>query len=319
MSKILQYELWQECNNRCTYCTLGRENFYTPERLKIAAINKAIQDIKKLNKGEVSTLGFIGGEFFQGQLFHPEVKQAFVELIDTSNELLNKGIINELWINATLTIGDQADFFETLNKIDKKDCLWVLTSWDNLGRFHTPKMFEAWQNNLYRIHREYPEVRINITTIITKVFIDDYLSGDFNIADFEQQYHAKLFLKTPVKPDDLSHRTKYEINDHLRYWFFPREKDFMMFLVTFLEREGESAYDNLFSNDLKAEELHKNFNIDELRDVVFIRNSDFEEKLYCDKSLKNIEQSPCGHSNIYKCFADTDSCAVCLKQFVKNF
>ena len=80
MSKILQYELWQECNNRCTYCTLGNNAVKTPDYMKLESINTAISELRQLVKGEVSTLGFIGGEFFQGQLYNPEVKQAFFDL-----------------------------------------------------------------------------------------------------------------------------------------------------------------------------------------------------------------------------------------------
>ena len=137
MNKNIQYELWQECNNHCTYCTLGRSNnCKTSDEMKLEAIKTAIKEIRNLSKGEVSALGFIGGEFFQGQLHNLSVKSAFMELVDVSNSLLSSGYINELWFNATLIDTDQSDLIMTIDRIENKDKLWILTSYDTKGRFH---------------------------------------------------------------------------------------------------------------------------------------------------------------------------------------
>ena len=68
MSQVLQYELWRECNCKCTFCTLGEDNLKTDTQLKLKSMQTAIDDIKNMKAGEHETLGFIGGEFFQGQL-----------------------------------------------------------------------------------------------------------------------------------------------------------------------------------------------------------------------------------------------------------
>lgn len=316
MSKILQYELWQECNNRCTYCTLGNNAVKTPDYMKLESINTAISELRQLVKGEVSTLGFIGGEFFQGQLHNREVKQAFFDLIDLSNQLLNDGIINELWLNATLTIGDQRDLYNTLNRIDRKDKVWILTSFDSLGRFHHLNMLDNWYYHMDKLYKEYPEIRRNTTSIITGDFIKLYLNGTIDLTKFSLSNHTEVFLKTPVKPDDKCEMSRVELNKLFGYEFFPKKKDFINFLFKYKEREGDTAFNKLFSNELKAEELHKNFNESELRNVVFHRNKDFVESLDCDKNLKEIEALNCGHSQVYQCYVDSDDCAVCDKAMI---
>jgi len=316
MSKILQYELWQECNNFCDYCTLGHNITKTSDKMKLQALTTTIIELLNLKKGEVSTLGFIGGEFFQGQLHNPEVKRAFMTLIDLSNCMLIEGDINELWLNATLTIGDQKDLYEAINKIEQKNKLWILTSYDIIGRFHTFNMLKNWEKHMALIHKKYPEVRINTTSILTGSFIQAYLRDDIDIHAFEQKYDTHVFFKTPVKPDDKCNMTRAEINNEMGYDFFPTRMEFMQFLLKYREREGLESYQNLFSNDLKAEELHKNFNDESLRNVVFHRSSDFKEELDCDKSLKEIELLPCGHSNVYQCYSDHDGCAICDKKVV---
>lgn len=316
MSKILQYELWQECNNFCSYCTLGHNIFKTPDKMKLEAINTAIRELQYLVKGEVSTLGFIGGEFFQGQLHNPEVKNAFWSLIDLSNCLLNSEVIENLWINATLTLGTQKDLYDILDRIDRTDRVWILTSYDNIGRFHYDDMLKNWEKHMAYIHDRYPDIKINTTSILTGSFIKAYLNDTIDIQQFQKKYDTKIFLKTPVKPDDKTNMTKEEINDEMGYDFFPTRIDFMKFLLKFKEKEGLEEYQNLFSNDLKAEELHKNFNDEKLRNVTFHRPSDFKEELDCDKDLKTIEILPCGHSNVYQCYADSNECVICDKKMV---
>jgi hypothetical protein len=316
MSKTLQYELWQECDNHCTYCTLGRNNIKTPKELKLLAINNALKDIKGLTEGEVSTLGFIGGEFFQGQIDDTEVKNAFTNLLATSNKLLQDNVIKELWINATLTKNNDSLYEILDNVITEKDKLWILTSYDRIGRFHTLDHFKNWEDNISKIHELYPEIRINTTMIITGDFIRGYLEDEIDLHEFEYKYGTCVYLKTPVKPDDLCDKTKEEINEKFKYSFFPREIDFTKFLMKYREKEGIEAYTRLFSNELKAEELHKNYNDNVLRDITFTRNSEYKETLDCDKSVKDIEESKCGHSSIYKCFVDTDGCAICCKRLI---
>lgn len=316
MGKILQYELWQECNNFCDYCTLGHNITKTPNKMKLQSLVTTLIELTKLKKGEVSTLGFIGGEFFQGQLCTPEIKAAFMSLIDYSNCMLIEEDIKELWLNATLTIGTQKDLYETIERIEQKDKLWILTSYDTIGRFHNARKLKNWEKHINLIHEKYPEIRINTTSILTGSFIQSYLRDEIDINAFEQKYDTTLFLKTPVKPDDKCNMTRAEINDEMGYDFFPTRSEFMQFLLKFKEKEGIGAYQKLFSNDLKAEELHKNFNDDKLRNVIFRRPSNFNEELDCDKSLKEIEQLQCGHSNIYQCYVDHEGCAICDKEVV---
>ena len=41
MGKQIQFELWQECNSQCKFCYLGKDNRYTPNELKLSAMQKA--------------------------------------------------------------------------------------------------------------------------------------------------------------------------------------------------------------------------------------------------------------------------------------
>ena len=312
MSLQIQYELWRECNCNCTYCTLGFDNHKTENELKLQSMQTAIDEMKNFEPNEHQTVGFIGGEFFQGQLNTPEIKSKFMELIKVANDLLNNHIVKDLWLNASLLIGNQKDLYEAIDLIDDKTKLWILTSYDSIGRFHTPKMLETWQYHMKNIHNLYPEIKLNTTSILTGDFIEKYLNDNIDIKEFKATYHTNLFLKTTVKPGHLSHLSKQEINDKIGN-FFPTQERFQEFLFTFYMREGAEEYHNLFSNDLRADEVRKNYNIDTKRNIKFIRDKQTLEETI-DLIDEHIDNLSCGHSTIYQCYVDSDDCCICNKQ-----
>ena len=48
MGKQLQFELWKECNSKCTFCYLGNTNRFTSEETKLYNLEKALSTIKNL-------------------------------------------------------------------------------------------------------------------------------------------------------------------------------------------------------------------------------------------------------------------------------
>ena len=313
MKKQMQFELWDECNSKCTFCHLCNKNNITPNKTKLNMIQDTLDKISDLSiYDEYDTIGFIGGEFFQGQLNTPEIKSKFMELIKVANDLLNNHIVKDLWLNASLLIGNQKDLYEAIDLIDDKTKLWILTSYDSIGRFHTPKMLETWQYHMKNIHNLYPEIKLNTTSILTGDFIEKYLNDNIDIKEFKATYHTNLFLKTTVKPGHLSHLSKQEINDKIGN-FFPTQERFQEFLFTFYMREGAEEYHNLFSNDLRADEVRKNYNIDTKRNIKFIRDKQTLEETI-DLIDEHIDNLSCGHSTIYQCYIDSDDCCICNKQ-----
>ena len=209
-------------------------------------------------------------------------------------------------------MGNQKDLYEAIDLIDDKTKLWILTSYDSIGRFHTPKMLETWQYHMKNIHNLYPEIKLNTTSILTGDFIEKYLNDNIDIKEFKATYHTNLFLKTTVKPGHLSHLSKQEINDKIGN-FFPTQERFQEFLFTFYMREGAEEYHNLFSNDLRADEVRKNYNIDTKRNIKFIRDKQTLEETI-DLIDEHIDNLSCGHSTIYQCYVDSDDCCICNKQ-----
>ena len=318
MGKTKQFELWRECNCKCDFCTLGNENEFTSEKLKLEAIKSAYDEIFGLKIGDLDTVGFIGGEFFQGQLGDKNsfVREKFFELMKLCNHQLSQGIINQVWICASLLIGKQFDLWHTLNIFKEDNNLnkvWVLTSWDTEGRFHNPKMVDTWIKNMNTLSWLYPDVRINTTTILTGSFINSYLDETFNLDEFKALYNTSFFFKPPVKPDNLLDKTNEEINKIIPN-FFPKRNDFLTFLITFRSREGQDEYNKLYSNDLRADEIVKNYNEEDKRGLVFIRDKEhMSEHIEDIPDDENIQILPCGHPKMFQCYSDSDVCCICDK------
>lgn len=309
----LQFELWQECNSLCDYCYLGKENRKTPEHLKLKSIKDAYEKISDLSiySGEhpVQALSYLGGEFFQGQLNTSEIHDEFMKLMDKTAWLLKEGYIKQVWIYATMTIGDQKEMYETLDKFDmSSNGFWLLTSYDTIGRFHTPKMLETWQYHMKNVYEKYPNIRLNTTTIITQDLVERYNAGEFTFHDFMEKYHTALFFKQAGRGS----LTKEEMNARLNNRFFPKRSDTIKFFAKFMTQEGPALYDKLFNIQYRADNLYRNFNDEEHHMKLFHRdkNSKSEETLP-DGSLELL---PCGHVIHYQAYADSDECILCDRQ-----
>lgn len=314
MGKQLQFELWEECNSKCKFCYLGRENNFTPDHLKINACKNALEKISDLsNYPEYDTLAYLGGEFFQGQMNNPSIKKAFMELMNKTVELLNKEIIKQVWIYATLTIGDQKDLYDVLKLFEgHKGDLWVLTSYDTLGRFHTKKMEDNWSFHMKNIHQLYPDILFNITTILSEDCIDKYLSGELSFKKMMEEYHSTFFFKQCG-----ASTTKQDMMMKLNHFFPPREK-FLKFLKKFRQEESPIMWDKLFNIKYRADMLYRNGNDEDHQMMENIRHKDSKNEVELNIQSPETATGPCGHLLVYYAYSDCDGCVLCDKQMIEE-
>ena len=311
--KQLQFELWQECNSKCVFCYLGKENNCTKDELKINACKNALKKISDLSiYKEYDTLSYLGGEFFQGQLNNPEVKTIFMELMKKTTELLNSGYIENVWIYATLTIGDQKDLYETLDLFkNHKGNLWVLTSYDTIGRFHTQKMLDNWKYHMHHIHELYPDIKFNITTILSEDCIEKYLSGELSFKKMMEEYNCAFFFKQCGWGD----KSKEEFNKILPK-FFPKRETFLKFLRKFKSEESPLMWDKMFNIKYRADSLYRNFNDINHQMVENIRNKNSKKELQISGNPAETETLKCGHLQSYQAYIDSDECVLCDKEMI---
>lgn len=311
--RTLQFELWQECNNLCDFCYLGKENRKTPDSFKIESLNRAIDTVSDLsNYPKFNCIGLIGGEFFQGQLRNPEVKELFYKLIDKIAELYNTNVIQEFWVSATLTIGKQTELYEILNKFKDTNNVWILTSWDIVGRFKTQKMLDTWEYHVKHLREVYPDLKVNCCTILSGVLIDKYLSDEFGtFQDFAENHDISFFFKLPgpfgsFEEKDMQTRIiAIKETNKLIPNFHPKRKDFLKFLIKFKSEESESMWTRLFDIQYRSDELIRNFNDGATTNVKRDKYKRAED------SITPIME--CGHVLTYMPYCDEVKCGFCDK------
>lgn len=332
--KSYQWELWSECNSKCNFCYLGKENTNCSIERHIKSLIDLNKAIDSLDFNIYDNVSLIGGEFFQGQLKDESVRYLFYTTLKKLFTLYHNNKLNSMWITATLTIGDQKDLYELLNMASTTRCslakptensgLWICTSWDSKGRFHTDKMRENWEYHMKKISKDYPWVKKNTTIILSKPFIEEYLNGEIDLRKFQEEFKTSLFFKQPgvfsISQDKEQQdsksleenwlKKKEELNKYIGFDFYPTRNEFIKFLSAFKANNPE-LFPKLFNIQYRADELHRNFN-----------NEDHDTKVIREKTKLQSETAPfnlpCGHVCNYACYIDNNKCCLCDKEIIES-
>lgn len=308
-----QFELWQECNNLCKFCFLGLENRKTLDEIKL----KNLQRLKSLILDDdfisnYDNISLIGGEFFQGQLSNPEVKKAFFDVVDIIFDKMDKNEIKSSWIAATLTIGDQKDLYELLEKYSKtksyqkyspftdNDGLWICTSYDTVGRFHTKEAEENWKYHMKKISDLYPNVKKNTCTIMTNDLMKKYINDEIAFEAFCVEYKTAIFFKPP----DYGLLKSKTLMEERVPGFFPEKRVAQKFFTKILLKERDMA-SKIMNNTLRSDVLVKNYNDGVSKECKRAKNTKDEYGSRGDDLL------PCGHNKFYQAYIDSDDCIKC--------
>lgn len=310
----MQFELWKQCNNFCDFCYLADQNKYVPDEIKLANIERVsniIKDKFKTDIEQIKAVGFLGGEFFQGQMANIRVKTEFFNLCKMCFNLINENKIQDFWCYCTLTIGDEQDLYDLINLFDnivenKEDHhFWIQVSYDVKGRFHTKEKLENWNYHMINLQK-YPFIRFNVTCIMTEPFLQSILSNEINLNDFQKKYNNVFFFKQPNAVND---QTKEQVLKRMP-WFFPKRKTYIDFLKK-LKREYPILFNEVLNISLRSDYMYNQLD-DEEGINPQIRNKNTWEETRCE-IIEN-----CRHPINYQCYSDSDACCLCDYFKIKN-
>lgn len=252
MGQFIQYELWKECYNNCSFCF----NKGLPDLDKIVSLNQVMELLDDPEVDEFDEIGFIGGEFFDGQLENPKVKDLFYRLFDKVVEKINLGKIKKLYVTCEMileNIGDLLEFMEYLKNNEIIDKTLLCTSYDTIGRFHTPERESLWKANMLYIKKLYPKINLHTEIIMTQDFIEKVLSGEFDIPTFEKTYNTSVDY---LEPNTGSYyKDKKEFNEHIPN-FLVKRNDFLKFLKKTCIEEKTISLFKLFSKDIRSNTIY---------------------------------------------------------------
>jgi len=239
MDTFLQFELWKDCNNKCAFCFNDNSVTSAAKKIdRIAFVRKKLE--KHLPKG-VDTIGFIGGEFFDGQL---ETEALFASFIDLLNVALEDVSIKKVLITSSLIFRNGNQHLKSvLLRLSNRQKLMLCTSWDTKYRFHVDGSKQVWEENIRFIHDLFPEIRIHVEICPTQWHIEDVLADKFNIADFERKYNVRVDY-TDLN-SGFNYRDKYDFQEHVP-GFFPKRSTFLKFLHK-VYTEGQAKEDQFLN------------------------------------------------------------------------
>jgi len=325
---VFQLEVWKECNGQCEFCYLSEEVKKISTEAKIHILNNTIDLLTNLDLNLYNSIGFIGGEFFQGQLHDPEVKALFKQVINIIIEKLRKREILQFWVTASLLTKDQTDLWETLDmfkevQLDPTQSVWVCTSWDIKGRFIVPSMRENWENNLLRIHNDYEGiVHTNVTLISTKWLCEAYLNDEFSFSEMRDKFNTTVFMKNPApinlqfdpnKPlvdmgrELRGYRNQVAVTEAKFPGMFP-PRDLFLRTITKIIEQDLWLMPNVINVVKRADFLLR---LDKETNDFYMAEHRRKDKLH---EVETISQNPVckrGHNITYASYLDSERCMVC--------
>lgn len=225
-NKFIQYKLWSDCSNNCRFCM----NQLEKDADKIDVLDYYIGNIVKGELDDYNELGIQGGEFFNGQLDEPGVRDKFYQMIDLIVDKINQKIIRKFDVTTSLIYKDLTELFYFIDYISSRcgiDCLLICTSYDTIYRFHNSAGLKLWENAIFALHERYPQLKIHCETIITQDFINKVLSGEHDIAKFAQKYRVHVDYLEPFT--DHHGSSRFEWAKRLPM-FYPTRESFVKFL-----------------------------------------------------------------------------------------
>jgi hypothetical protein len=285
-------------------CFLGLENRITPKETKIKSLCEAIADTRNFS-GDI--IAIIGGEFFQGQISDKEVHDLFYEFLSLVVEKLNKQEISASWITATLTDKTPKDLLEFLEFIktnwNGNGQFFICTSYDVIGRFHIEEKRQNWIENMFLISEIDPRIEKNTTMILTNALVEAYLNNEISFLEFMAKYNTGLMIK---HPNSGPYKTLAEMEAALP-GFVPERAKTLKFFKKMKLKEPFVYDSSVFNVNLRADQCKK-------RNNDGYTYTDQRDKIGTNEYTQGYFETqtmPCGHSQLYRCYKDSDACMKC--------
>lgn len=310
--KAVQFELWQVCNNQCKFCYLNHGRVFSTPQKMIQNIKSAKEFILSPEKmQQYNCIGLIGGEFFQGQLSTPELKEEFLDLLSIMNSQLVDKKVLEIWITASLMNDSLDDLFDSLDvfqfdKIDEDCRIFLCTSYDTDGRFRDEEHKQQWYKNLEQVKNRYPKIFLHTQIITTQAFLEEVQTGGFSFdklnalsgADYKLPGSFRIYYTDEIKSKEAYPKHLKEIKPQFPPKFFiEHRKDFLAFLRLLADYYGPDKLIQFADNKARSMTL-----------ISFEDDHTIWDRWSADNAGENAD---CGHPYDSYAYLDSDRCARC--------
>lgn len=292
MSKMVQYGVWPNCCNACDFCLREERIPYTKDQ-QIFWLEAIKDNIKTIDwKNDFSSgVSLLGGELYF--IEDVQLQEKFMQVIDT---IIKYVLVTENSKYSTVTNGlyNPEFLFRVIDRIVDAvgiSHIDVNFSYDLKYRYKKKEDHQLVLNNINAFHDRY-DYKVGVQMILTQYLIDSVKNGSFSIDNFLDQVPGNIL--TFLYPHPIHTGKK------LKDFFFKRES-FLSFMQ-YLSFSFPQMYENfLFSTKNSA--VFKYTGLHGRDDF----NKEEAPVLSNGKEVLN----KCGHSILYKCYADCDDCMLC--------
>lgn len=282
MTKIVEFLLWDNCNNHCKFCFLKNKNklnSFIEDDEKARAIQCANTYLNGDRFIHGSDILLCGGELFDNKFNH-NTHSEWYSFVDAIVEKVKIGTIGSVYVNTNLIYDINTELTGFLNKFFNAGILNKLnftTSYDIVGRFKNKQDRQLFFNNIEELHRLYPALSIVVNIIMTSAVCDLILDGQFSISEFQNKHGVFVnLIPYIILTEDIA-PSKEDVMNTLKYV----GGDIPGYLDTYVKR----------------------FSIDHPRVLLKYYNGCLNEV--------TTENNTCGHSVNFSKYTKDGSCFIC--------
>jgi hypothetical protein len=291
---ILQFELWLDCPNNCTFCAI--REFKSQRFNKLDLIHTALEKLDEIDFKDYDDFVLIGGELITEEI-EGKIKEDFLVLINKVINILKEDKIKKFYLvssflNKNSVIKEILELFKTNGLLNR---LGMNTSWDYQYRFND-KNKDIWNDNISLIKSYGCE--LHYETILTDSLIGAVLDNEPEAINYITKENLDL-----IRPSGSYTKSNKNLKG-----FFPTRSNFFKFL-TKIKKLNYKLYESIFDLKKRAATIYTiPFNC-----ITHRLNSLYIEEL-------NDELNICGHDKLYsECYADSDKCIICdILHFKEN-
>lgn len=300
---MVQYGLWPNCTNNCDFCLLV-DRIYRSEEERLNMLSSIKQNIKTIDwAGKFSNgISLLGGEIYYTD--SEKIKDSFLDLIKLIIDVILKPVNKAVYSTVTNGIYDSKILLEpTLDLFKKEGVLNQVDlnfSWDLKYRFHNEESLESMIKNTNLVYEKY-NIIPTVQTCLTQCLIDAHLDGTFNLFDYQKHY----FPNTNIA---LLYPHKINTGKILPDFFFTRASLFR-FIKYLKSIEQHEVLEHLIQSVINSSQFK--YSGLYYRNTVY-KKTKSEKEIYQEPTLENKQHlTECGHSDLYRCYADSDKCMLC--------
>lgn len=199
MAKIVEFLLWDNCNNHCRFCFLKNKNSlnsFIGDEERGHAIKCAHEYLNSDDFPVGSDVLLCGGELFDTK-FTEGTKKEWTSFLEDLTLKAQFKFVDHIYVNTNLiyNINDELkDFLDKIESTELFDKLNFTTSYDPVGRYKTREDRKLFFDNIKRLHEAYPNLKIVANMIMTKPVCDLILSNQLSIAALQEQHNITINL-----------------------------------------------------------------------------------------------------------------------------